>query len=239
MKEILIITASLLVLCGCQNDNKPVVTNGENTVVSSSVNTKDSKSPLYLDNKVYIIPEDKQKKSYSAKDFEGFYIEYMKMYGKDLEALNFDISEVTPEEVKKEIGCQIFRLNGEYSTYVVNNSKVFTIGFGFGGFGITSIKTCDFDRDGQRDLIYTYSWGSGLHRSNIGILNFSTNKQEELDFMLLNKDSVLEKISDTEFKVYSADVSPKGKRDNELTRKELVADIKVNDKRAEVTKYNK
>lgn len=239
MKEILIITAFLLALCGCQNDNKPVMTNGENTVVSSSVNTKDSKLPRYLDNKVYIIPEDKQKKSYSVKDFTSFYIEYMKMYGRDLEALNFDISEVTTEEVKKEIGCQIFRLNGMNSIYVVYRSRLFSIGNNFGGFGITSIKTCDFDQNGQKDLIYTYSFGSGFNRSNIGILNFNNNKEEILDFMLPNKDTVLEKISDTEFKVYSADVSHKGKREIELTSKELVADIKAKDKRAEVTKYNK
>lgn len=207
-KKYLIILFSLLFLCGCQNKTDIV---HNNKIIA-----------IKPQQKIYTIPSELRKENYSVEDFKRLYIEYLKLNKVDLETstesketeisnegkLGFNIIyDITPKEVKEEIGCQIFKVKNSYEHYVLYKSKIFHIGFGFGGYGVVSLKTCDFDADGQKDLIYAFSWGSGLHRSQIGIFNFSKDKEEWLDFVQLNKDITLEKISNDNFNIYIADVS--------------------------------
>jgi hypothetical protein len=212
-----------------------------------------AKNLNFLEQKKYEIPYDNRKENYSAPDFKHLYSEYLKLNNAQLETSSendktgmskedklkyYTICDITPKEVKEEIGCQIFKVNYSCETYVVYKSKVFGIGLGFGGFGVVSLTTCDFDGNGQKDLIYTFSWGSGLHRSQIGVFNFSKEKEEWLDFVQMNKDIMLEKISDNNFKVYIADIDA-DELDFihfKLSKQEQVADVQSRDGKTEVTR---
>lgn len=169
--------------------------------------------------KIYQLPTDKIKGQYSIEDFNGFYAEYLRLNNiaentsskddktglpKEDQLKYYTISDITPENIKKEIGCQIFKVNYTCETYVIYKGEFFRIGFGFGGMGVVTLATCDFDEDGQKDLIYTFSWGSGLHRSHIGVFDLSEKKEIWLDFIQLNEDIVLEKLSDNSFDVYTS-----------------------------------
>ncbi|KUO53013.1 MAG: hypothetical protein APF76_12605 [Desulfitibacter sp. BRH_c19] len=208
----LILGLLLVTMLGCE-------TKAEDEKDNSSINN-------HTVQKIYKVPIEKIKKQYSIEDFNELYTEYLKLNNIDIKTSAEDdktgmskedqlkyytISDITPENVKKEIGCQIFKVNYTCESYVIYKGEFFPIGFGFGGYGVVTLTTCDFDEDGQKDLIYTFSWGSGLHRSHIGIFDFSEKKETWLDFVQLNEDIVLEKLSDSIFNVYTTDLELKEK----------------------------
>jgi hypothetical protein len=172
----------------------------------------------------YKIPADKIKKNYSVEDFESIYKEYLTQSGKIKTSLTLKSYDITPADVKKELNCQIFKVNNNYDSYLIYKGELFEIGIGFGGFGVTSIKTCDFDANGQKDLVYTFSWGSGLHRSQIAIFDLSKKKETHLDFVQLMEDIQLVKISNNKFNIYNAELASK---DSKLVfaKKKLIAKL--------------
>lgn len=108
-------------------------------------------------------------------------------------ATSLPLKEITNDQVFQELGCQVFK-DGDFETFLIRDKKVTHIGMGFGGLGVTSIYTADLNKDGRLELVYTYSWGSGLHRSHIAVMMFGdTNKEIVSDFVYMNKDLLLEK----------------------------------------------
>lgn len=244
LKIILLIISIMLLMNGCKNEKKDIVT----------TNTPSTTSDL-TNHKVYEIPTALSKESYSAQDFSTIFAEYLKFnniklntspeddktgMSKEEKLKYYTIYDITPQNVKEEIGCQLFKVNYTCETYVVYNSKIYSIGFGFGGFGLVSIETCDFDNNGKKDLIYTFSWGSGLHRSQIGVFNFSKECEELLDFQQMNEDTMLKKISDNSFNVYIAEVSTEKLDYSNLkfTMKDKVAEVKTVDGKIGIIKYD-
>jgi hypothetical protein len=91
------------------------------------------------------------------------------------------LQEMTTPEIWDSMGLQIFKTTGgpvQYETFLIQDGSVQQIGFGFGGMGVTSLLVNDADDDGQPDLLYTYSWGSGMGRSQLGL--YSTGLPEPL-----------------------------------------------------------
>lgn len=241
LKIFILIISIILIISGCDLIKKDVV----------STPTDANFSKL----KIYKIPSEHQKESYSVEDFKHLYDQYLKLNNMELQTSPendttemskedklkyYTIYDITPKNVKEEIGCQIFKVNYTCETYVVNKSKVYAIGLGFDGYGVVNIETCDLDDDGQKDLIYTFSWGSGMHRSHIGIFNIAKEQEEWLDFKQMNDDIMLKKISDNNFKIYIAKVSS-GNLDFihlALTKQEQVADVKSVNGKIGVLKYS-
>lgn len=60
--------------------------------------------------------------------------------------------------------------NASMPTYVVRGQECLSLGTSFGGNGVYSIIAADINKDGKPDLVYASSWGSGLHRTNIGVV---------------------------------------------------------------------
>jgi len=184
--------------------------------------------------------------SYSFEDFKHLYTQYIKTAypetSGEVTLKKEDVSDITPKEVRDEIGCQIFKIKNNFATYVAYKSKLYQLGTGGGGFGVVSIKTCDFDGNGQKDLIFTFSSGSGMHRSEIGVFNLSKGKGEVLDFMQRHRDIMLGKISDKDFKVYLTFIPIEELNDfnpSKLSKQEHVADVHCVNGIIKVTEYNK
>ena len=183
-------------------------------------------------NEIYKIPAEKIKKKYSVTDFKNIYKEYLRFHNENLETFlkkdeereDYKIHDITPADVKKELNCQIFKVNNNCESYLIYKGELFKIGIGFGGFGVTDLKVCNFDGNGQKDLIYIFSWGSGLHRSQIGIFDFSKKKETYLNFVQKMEDLQLEKISNSKFNIYSTELTSK---DSKLVfiKKKLLAKI--------------
>lgn len=79
--------------------------------------------------------------------------------------LTGELTEITPEDVWTETGYQLFKDGSSLDTYVVADGKAAVLGTGFGGYGVTSVVPFDVSGDGTKDLVYAYSYGSGIHRS--------------------------------------------------------------------------
>ncbi|MDE6111262.1 MAG: hypothetical protein K2F65_05030 [Eubacterium sp.] len=81
---------------------------------------------------------------------------------------------VTPDRILEETSAQIFKFSDSCATYIYLDNQVYPLGVWFGGYGFVNAVPCDFDHDGNTDILYTYSWGSGLHRSLVAVFNTQT-----------------------------------------------------------------
>ncbi|MBY0010753.1 hypothetical protein [Paenibacillus typhae] len=84
------------------------------------------------------------------------------------------LAEITPAEVWEETGHQLFKDSSSLETYVVADGKAAVLGIGFGGSGVTSVVPYDVNGDGAGDLVYAYSYGSGIHRSVMSWMDLQT-----------------------------------------------------------------
>jgi HEAT repeat protein len=74
--------------------------------------------------------------------------------------------EWTTDGIWERLHVQVFVLGMQ--GYLVGRDHVAAIGGSFGGFGLQSICVSDLDADGRPELLFTHSWGSGEHRSEVG-----------------------------------------------------------------------
>jgi hypothetical protein len=119
--------------------------------------------------------------------------------------VEFPLREFTTDEMWQRMGIQVFQVSGgiyEYYTYVIADDRVEQLGEAFGGSGVTSIHVTDLDRDVDPELTYTYSWGSGIHRSQVAVYSAawpeSASKAADVAYL---GDLTLEKVSDQEILV--------------------------------------
>lgn len=96
----------------------------------------------------------------------------------------FSVKDLTTDTIWKRLKVQVFQMNPmnfpNRSTVVIKNGRPTVIGQDFGGSGVTSLCVADLKRDGQPYLVYSYEWGSGIHRSQVGALNVLANDPTEL-----------------------------------------------------------
>ncbi len=82
----------------------------------------------------------------------------------------FPIRELTTDAVWEQLGAQLVQVTEgprQYQGFVIRGSRVERIGVAVGGFGLVSFCVADISGDGQPDLAYSFSWGSGIHRSRV------------------------------------------------------------------------
>jgi hypothetical protein len=90
--------------------------------------------------------------------------------------LSPDFPLTTPElpvpEVWEHLPVQIFRVTeGPFAreTFLIHDETVLQLGTAVGGEGVTSMRVSDLDQDGSVELLFTYSFGSGIHQSRIAM----------------------------------------------------------------------
>ncbi|MBP0976797.1 MAG: hypothetical protein J6P89_01310, partial [Oscillospiraceae bacterium] len=81
---------------------------------------------------------------------------------------NDELYNITPQEITDKYGFRIFKYDQCCESYLEFNGGIYHIGTGFVGAGTTSFAVADLNSDGNPELYYTFSWGSGMHRSQIG-----------------------------------------------------------------------
>lgn len=78
---------------------------------------------------------------------------------------------VTPPQVAEETNMKIFKFSDSCLSFVMLDNEIYELCTSFGGFGFVNAVPCDFDNDGNKDLLVASSWGSGMHRSIISVFN--------------------------------------------------------------------
>lgn len=80
--------------------------------------------------------------------------------------------ELPMQEGFENLVVQIFRVtDGPFAreTFLISGETVLQLGTAFGGEGVTSLRVSDLNQDGSAELLFTYSFGSGIHQSRIGM----------------------------------------------------------------------
>lgn len=86
----------------------------------------------------------------------------------------FPLKDITTKAVWDRLGAQVFQVTEGVQaceSFFIKAKKVYRIGQGFGGHGVTSMAVADPDVNGRDKLIFTYSWGSGIHRSHVAVFD--------------------------------------------------------------------
>ncbi len=147
----------------------------------SPISEKTALDPLAPESELTIISSDTQVSDF-LKKMQGFttYYETDECYN------------ITPVFVAANSDYSIFKYNNSTESFILYDGEIYSIGTCFGGFGITSMALADLDKDETYELYYTFSWGSGLHRSHVGYFE-PINKEIHVfeDDALFNSDMIL------------------------------------------------
>lgn len=95
-----------------------------------------------------------------------------------------DWYNITPAFVADNSDFMVFKDLTETDTYIVYDGAAYDIGECFGGYGLTSMALADLNGDGAYELYYTFSFGSGLHLSNIGYFDPVSKEAVLLEYSL-------------------------------------------------------
>lgn len=99
---------------------------------------------------------------------------------------------ITPDFVTDNSDYSVFKYGSSTESFILYDGEIYSIGTCFGGFGIISMALADLDKDGTYELYYTFSYGSGLHRSHVGYFDpISKEIHVFEDDALLNSDMIL------------------------------------------------
>jgi hypothetical protein len=111
----------------------------------------------------------------------------------------------------ERLEAQVFRVVQDRwprATVLVRKGEVATLGISFGGLGVESLCVADLDGDRQPELLFTHGWGSGIHRTELGILRLGKPplKWEPVGLVFLHGDLCLDRVSDQAVRVCQAAV---------------------------------
>ena len=88
---------------------------------------------------------------------------------------------IFPQEIKDRYGFQAFKFD-DYETCLVFEGSIYRLGEYVGGLGTTYFAVADLDGDGWQELYFTFSWGSGIHRSQIGYFDSAEKRVWIFDY---------------------------------------------------------
>lgn len=133
---------------------------------------------------------------------------------------------ITPESMKENSDYQIFKYDKSSASFLLYGGEVYPLGEWFGGLGVTSMALADMDSDGESELYFTYSWGSGLHRSHAAYFNPSAKEIVILPYTHLNEDMTLVDNRDGSLSLYEAAISNMADFANfDTERADFISDI--------------
>jgi hypothetical protein len=97
---------------------------------------------------------------------------------------DFAVVDLTTDATWERLRMQVVKVKDgpveASETFVLRGDKVHRIGRGVGGDGVTSVVVADLAGDERPLLIYAFAWGSGLHRSQIGVLDLHGKEPREV-----------------------------------------------------------
>lgn len=96
---------------------------------------------------------------------------------------------ITPDFIADNSDFMIFKYDKSCETFIMYDNEIYSIGICFGGWGITSMALADLNEDGQYELYYTFSWGSGIHCSQTGYFDAASKEITVFDYSYAKLDS--------------------------------------------------
>ncbi len=133
---------------------------------------------------------------------------------------------ITPDYIQKSSNYQVFKYDTSCASFLLYEGDVYQLGEWFGGFGVTSMALADLDGDQKQELYFTYSFGSGLHRSHAAYFDPATKKVIGFNYTHLNEDMMINANNNGGLSLYSATVKKLDSFVNlDLERTDGISDI--------------
>jgi len=117
---------------------------------------------------------------------------------------------ITPQYIVENSDFRIFKYDTSCASFLLYDNEIFPMGVWFGGFGVTNAKLADIDNDGEMELYFTFSWGSGIHRSQAGYFNPKSKEIVIFDYSLMNEDMMIVSNEKDGLSLYKATISQTG-----------------------------
>jgi hypothetical protein len=103
---------------------------------------------------------------------------------------------ITPTFVSDNSEYKIFKFEKSCASFLQFDGLTYQLGGSFGGYGVTSLALADMNRDGQYELYFTYSYGSGIHRAQVGYFDPAQKQVLVFDKTYKKSDCILTLDSD-------------------------------------------
>ena len=124
----------------------------------------------------------------SENQLTGFY-DKLKAFDLDMDIGKF--YNITPDFISEQSAYAIFKDDKSCMSFIMYEGELYETGPYFGGFGITGMALADLDKDNRDELYYTFSSGSGMHRSHIGYFNPAAKEIMLFEYTYLDHDMML------------------------------------------------
>lgn len=98
---------------------------------------------------------------------------------------------ITPDFITNNSEYSIFKYEKSCASFLLYDDELYLLDNHMGGYGITSMALADLNKDAQYELYFTFSWGSGIHRSQIGYFDPNTKKVTIFDDSIFISDTML------------------------------------------------
>ncbi len=132
-------------------------------------------------------------------------IEFVSLQGDFASGYDIDVCyNITPQYIIENSDFRIFKYNASCASFLLYDNEIFPMGEWFGGYGVTDAKLADVDGDNEMELYFTFSWGSGIHRSHAGYFNPESKEIILFDYVLMNKDMMFIVNNKGELLLYEA-----------------------------------
>ncbi len=113
---------------------------------------------------------------------------------------------ITPAYIADNSDYMIYKYNQSCESFLMYENRIYALGTGFGGYGLTSLALADINDDGKQELYFTFSYGSGIHRSQVGYFDPARYEVIIFEDSIMDKDVELSTDRDNNLCVFSADI---------------------------------
>ena len=124
---------------------------------------------------------------------------------------------IVPGDISNDYGFSIFKSDLSCCGLLVYDDKIYPLGEFFGGYGVNSFALADLNEDGKFELYFTFSWGSGIPRSQVGYFDTASKETVIFDYEDFFAISFLEVDSNSVLCVYNANCEVKSFVDIEMS----------------------
>ena len=88
-----------------------------------------------------------------------------------------ELYNITPSAITEKFGFTVFKFTKSCESYVVYKDKTYLLESSFGGPGTISFAAADLNKDGNYELYYTYSNGSGMNHAMVSCFDESEDTE--------------------------------------------------------------
>lgn len=98
---------------------------------------------------------------------------------------------ITPQNILENSDFRIFKYEKIGASFLLYDNEIFPIGECFGAYGVTNAKIYDINKDGEDELYFTFSWGTGMYRSQVGYFDPKQKEIIILDYSYVHHDMTI------------------------------------------------